>query len=103
MWAEGRANYKYEAIETPVGRIPHYKDLQELFRRELSKEYTETETEYIQQFSLRLHKYLEKMDRMKKIFENIQMPAEFSKEFKLQIDRLQAARERFREEVISPF
>ncbi len=101
LWAEGRVNHEFEAIETPVGRIPHYQDLKDLFKSALDKEYTKTE--YIQQFSLRLSKYLEKMERIKKIFTLIKMPAEFTKEFQLQIDKLKTAKERFRAEIISPF
>lgn len=31
LWAEGRVYSEYEAIETPVGRIPKYEDLKTLF------------------------------------------------------------------------
>ncbi|GAJ02679.1 unnamed protein product, partial [marine sediment metagenome] len=43
LWAEGRVYDEYEAIETPVGLIPKYKDLKTLFIRELDKDYTEIE------------------------------------------------------------
>jgi len=101
LWAEGRVHNEFEAIKTPVGRIPKYEDLKELFVRELKKDYSEEE--YIQQFSLRAVKYLEKMERMSKIFENIKMPVSFAKELKEQIERLKKARTKFREEIISPF
>ena len=101
LWAERRVHSEFETIETPVGLIPKYEDLKTLFIRELGKDYTEAE--YIQQFSLRVLKYLEKMERMSKIFENIQMPEAFDKELKSQILKLQKAREEFRKEIISPF
>ena len=101
LWAEGRVYGEYEAIETPVGLIPKYKDLKTLFVRELNKDYTQAE--YIQQFSLRTGKYLEKMERMKKIFENIEMPEAFNKELKNQIIGLKEAKEKFWQEIISPF
>jgi len=101
LWAEGRVNHEYEAIETPVGKIPKYEDLKELFKGELSKNYTEAE--YIQQFSLRTGKYLEKMERMTKIFADIKMPNTFTTELKAQIERLKRAREKFRKDIISPF
>jgi len=101
LWAEGRVYGEYKAIETPVGLIPKYEDLKTLFIRELDKDYTEAE--YIQQFSLRVVKYLEKMERMRKIFENIQMPATFTEELKAQTERLKDVRTKFGEEVISPF
>jgi len=100
LWAEGRVHSEFEAIETPVGRIPKYEDLKTLFIRELDKDYTEAE--YIQQFSLRVLKYLEKMERMSKIFENIQMPAAFTEELKAQTERLRETRTKFGEDIISP-
>jgi len=101
LWAEGRVNGEYKALETPIGRIPKYEDLKKLFIRELNKDYTRIE--YIQQFSLRVVKYLEKMERMSKIFENIEMPASFTEELKTQTERLKETREKFREDIISPF
>jgi len=100
LWAEGRVHGEFEAIETPVGLIPKYEDLKTLFIRELDKDYTEAE--YIQQFSLRVLKYLEKMERMSKIFENIQMPETFTEELKAQIERLRETRTKFTEDIISP-
>lgn len=101
LWAEGRVHNEFEAVKTPVGRIPKYQDLKELFVRELKKDYSEEE--YIQQFSLRVLKYLEKMERMSKIFENIKMPAAFTEELKVQTERLKLAKTKYGEEIISPF
>jgi len=101
LWAEGRVYGEYEAIETPVGLIPKYKDLKKLFIRELNKDYTWVE--YIQQFSLRIIKYLKKMERMSKIFENIKMSAFFNEELKAQTERLRETRTKFTEDIISPF
>jgi len=72
-----------------------------LFIRELNKDYTRVE--YIQQFSLRITRYLEKMERMSKIFENIKMPAAFSEELKAQTERLKLAKTKYGENIISPF
>ena len=101
LWAEGRVHSEFETVETPVGLIPKYEDLKTLFIRELDKDYTEAE--YIQQFSLRVLKYLEKMERMSKIFENIQMPAAFTEELKAQTERLRETRTKFGEDTIFPF
>ncbi|MBE3090851.1 MAG: phosphoenolpyruvate carboxykinase (GTP) [Candidatus Atribacteria bacterium] len=101
FWAEGRVHNEFEAIKTPVGRIPKYEDLKELFVRELKKDYSEEE--YFQQFSLRAVKYLEKMERMSKIFENIKMPAAFTQELKAQTERLKLAKTKYGEDIISPF
>jgi len=101
LWAEGRVHNEFEALEIPVGRIPKYQDLKELFVRELRKDYSEEE--YIQQFSLRAVKYLEKMERMSKIFENIKMPVAFTEELEAQTKRLKLAQTKYGEEIISPF
>ncbi|MGB6607851.1 MAG: phosphoenolpyruvate carboxykinase (GTP) [Atribacterota bacterium] len=101
LWAEGRVHSEFETVETPVGLIPKYEDLKTLFIRELDKDYTEAE--YIQQFSLRVLKYLEKMERMSKMFVNIQMPAVFTEELKAQTERLRETRTKFGEDIISPF
>jgi phosphoenolpyruvate carboxykinase (GTP) len=101
LWAEGRVNGDYKALETPIGRIPKYEDLKETAGRELSIDYTEEE--YIKVFSLKVEKYLEKMERMSRIFENINMPVTFTQELKAQIERLKEARTKFEEDIISPF
>ena len=101
LWAEGRVNGDYEAIETPIGRIPKYEDLKEIAKCELKIDYTEEE--YIKVFSLKVAKYLEKMERMIKIFGTIDMPVSFDKELKSQILRLQETREKYGREIISPF
>ncbi len=100
LWADGRVNGEYDAIETPVGRIPRYEDLKALFKRELNKDYTEED--YVKQFSVRVAKYLAKMERMKKVFGRLPMPEAFSKELESQVKRLEEARARYGD-VISPF
>ena len=100
LWADGRVNGEYEAIETPVGRIPKYEDLKELFRKERDKDYTEKE--YVEQFSIRIKKYLEKMDRMINIYSKINVPEKFTKELNDQIARLKEAQAKYGD-VISPF
>jgi len=101
LWAEGRVNGEYKAIETPIGRIPKYEDLKEIAGHELAINYTKEE--YIKVFSIKVAKYLEKMERMSKIFENTKMPAAFTEELKAQIERLKRVREEFRKDIISPF
>lgn len=66
VWAEGRTQNDYEAIKTPIGYIPYYKDLKKLFNLELGKSYSETD--YVEQFSLRIKNILAKLDRMEKMF-----------------------------------
>jgi len=66
IWAEGRVHGEYEAIRTPIGYIPHYKDLATLFKQVFKREYTEAE--YNQQFGIRIDKYLEKQARMEDLY-----------------------------------
>ncbi len=101
LWAEGRVNGEYEAIETPIGRIPKYEDLKEISARELGKDYTKEE--YIKVFSIRIEKYLEKMERMSKIFKNVKMPSAFTEELKAQTERLKETKAKFGADIISPF
>ena len=76
LWAEGRVKGDYDAIKTPIGMVPHYKDLKQLFKTVFKKDYTEEE--YIQQFSVRVTKYLEKIARMEQLYgDEPNMPKEF--------------------------
>ncbi len=67
LWAEGRVHNEFKAIETPVGRIPKYEDLKEIAGRELAIDYTKEEHNKV--FSIKVAKYLEKMERMRKYLE----------------------------------
>ncbi len=76
LWAEGRVHGDYEAIKTPIGLLPKYRDLKELFRSVFDKDYSLED--YHIQFSVRLDKYLEKIARMEEIFKpEPGMPKEF--------------------------
>lgn len=67
-WMELRVNGDVNAIRTPSGYIPEYKDLQKLFKEVLHKEYTMEN--YLEQFSVRIPELLAKLDRMEKIYKN---------------------------------
>jgi phosphoenolpyruvate carboxykinase (GTP) len=102
VWAEGRVHGEFDAIETPVGKIPFYEDLKSLFLQELNREYAKED--YIEQFSLRIDKYLEKMERMQNVFSHITMTnTDFNKELEMQIERLHSARNEHGKAVVSPF
>ncbi|MCK4380133.1 MAG: phosphoenolpyruvate carboxykinase (GTP) [Candidatus Lokiarchaeota archaeon] len=66
IWTEGRANGDFKAIETPIGYIPEYPDLQLLFKQYLDKNYSEQD--YIKQFSIRPIKILDKLDRIETMY-----------------------------------
>ncbi|MGD2270584.1 MAG: phosphoenolpyruvate carboxykinase (GTP) [Desulfobacterales bacterium] len=49
-WLERQAHNEVEAIETPIGYLPKYEDLKDLFQSKIDKEYPEDL--YVKQFSL---------------------------------------------------
>ena len=76
MWMEGRVHNDFEAIQTPIGLIPKYEDLKDLFKEFLSKDYSKED--YEKQFSIRTENHLEKLDRVETIFkEEENIPEEF--------------------------
>ncbi len=62
MWAESRFHEDYDAIKTPIGFIPKYEDLKVLFKEYLNRDYQKND--YLEQFSIRITKLLEKLDRV---------------------------------------
>jgi phosphoenolpyruvate carboxykinase (GTP) len=66
-WMEMRVHGEVGAIETPTGRIPRHEDLRALFRKVLDKDYGPDA--YREQFSLRVPQHLDKIERIRKIYE----------------------------------
>ena len=102
MWMEGRVHQEFDVIETPVGYIPRYEDLKRLFRDILDKDYSKED--YEKQFSIRIFKLLEKLDRIEEIYkgeENI--PRLFLKHAEQERGRLLKAKEKSGKDTISPF
>ena len=98
---EGTIHEEYEGIETPIGIIPKYDDLKELFKKIFDKDYTQEE--YIAQFSIRVKKYLEKLERVEAIFkEEENIPKIFWEHLNQERARLEKALEE-KGEIISPF
>lgn len=92
LWADGRVNGEFDAIETPVGYIPLYEDLKDLFKENLDQDYKLED--YNKQFAIRTDKYLRKMDRMKAIYEKVEMPAAFMEQLENQTKRIMDAKEK---------
>lgn len=65
-WMERRAYDEMEAIDIPVGRIPKYEDLRQLFQEVQGKVYSEEE--YVKQFTLRVNEFLAKINRIIDIY-----------------------------------
>ncbi len=102
MWAEGRVHNEYEAIETPIGHIPKYDDLKGLFKQIFDKDYTKED--YEKQFSVRVDKWLAKMDRIEEIYKaEEEIPKVFHDHLEQQRTRLKEAKEKFGKDDISPF
>ncbi len=59
-WLELYAHGDVEAIETPIGMLPKYEDLQKLFNDKISKEYSEEL--YTMQFSLYIDNIVARID-----------------------------------------
>ncbi|MCP4763426.1 MAG: phosphoenolpyruvate carboxykinase (GTP) [archaeon] len=103
LWAEGRIqeNCEFDAIKTPIGYLPKYDDLKELFKSIFNREYTEDE--YIEQFSIRTDKLLEKVGRMEQIFEEEGVSQFLLDILKEQGTELKKLKEKYGKEKISPF
>lgn len=103
LWAEGRIHGDYEAIKTPVGYIPKYKDLTALFKAVFAgREYTLEE--YEAQFSIRIDKYLAKYERMEAQFKVEEaMPEEFMICLAERRADLLALQKRHNTHTVSPF
>lgn len=94
-WMELRSHSEIGAIPTPIGLIPHYKDLQNLFRSVLKKNYTHED--YLKQFSIRVPKLMDKINRIVAIYRTQvpDAPPILFQVLEAQQNRLAAARERF--------
>ncbi len=102
LWAEGRIHNEYGAIKTPIGFIPKFEDLKQLFRQILAEDYTKAD--YETQFKLRTKKLLEKLERVEKLFaEEEQLPAGFMEQFEQEKQRLTETLQGFGRDCISPF
>jgi phosphoenolpyruvate carboxykinase (GTP) len=101
LWAEGRVHGDYEAMRTPIGYLPKYEDLRDLFRQVFDKEYTRAD--YDLQFSIRVDNYLEKIARMEEIYRpEPKMPREFWEVLNRQKEELEALKEETGESVLPP-
>ena len=65
-WTELRVNKEVAAIETPIGYIPKYEDIKELFKKVLGKGYGKEN--YDEQFKIRIPECIAKIDRIKNIY-----------------------------------
>jgi len=100
-WMELRVHNEVDAIKTPTGYIPTYKDLKRLFKEVLNKDYEEED--YVKQFTLRIPENLAKIDRILKKYNEIpDAPDVIFYVLKKQKERLLKVKERLGS-YVSPF
>jgi phosphoenolpyruvate carboxykinase (GTP) len=94
-WMELRVHNDVGAIKCPTGLIPKYEDLRLLFKQVLDKEYRKED--YIKQFTTRVSENLEKIERVKRFYQEkvADTPAELFQILDQQCERLLKAKERF--------
>ena len=101
LWMEGRVHHEFEALKTPIGYIPLYQDLKDLFKKALNKSYSAED--YQKQFTIRAGKFLEKIERMEKIYqEEEDLPENFYKTLNFLKENLKEAQQKFGEDNIAP-
>ncbi len=66
LWIEERVHDEVEALRTPMGFIPLYKDLRRLFMSALGLEYSEEQ--YKEQFTVRIPQQLSKIERITDVY-----------------------------------
>jgi phosphoenolpyruvate carboxykinase (GTP) len=59
-WLEWRSHREVDAIETPIGYVPKYEDLKQLFKERIDKEYSQDL--YAKQFSLYIDNIVARID-----------------------------------------
>ena len=59
-WLERRSHQEVDAIETPIGYVPKYEDLKQLFKERIDKEYSQDL--YTKQFSLYIDNIVARID-----------------------------------------
>lgn len=68
-WMEKRVHNEAEVIKSPIGYLPEYSDLKNLFKEVLSQDYTESD--YLKQFSLRISNNISKIERIIEIYRKL--------------------------------
>ena len=100
-WMDLRVHGEVDAVETPIGYIPKYADLQRLFREVFNREYSRED--YEKQFTIRVPELLSKIERIRKIYSQMDsIPEELFAQLDAEEKRLKDAREKHGD-YISPF
>ncbi len=99
-WIELRAHGDVGAIETPIGHIPIYDDLKQLFKEVLGREYSKED--YEKQFTINVPELLDKIGRVEEAYLGMDVPEELFSQMEEEKERLKEAMN-FYGERISPF
>ena len=103
LWAEGRVHGDYDAILTPIGHLPKFEDLKDLFAKIFDGR-VYSKKEYEEQFSIRIDRYLEKYERMEMLFKDEpDMPIEFWDELTRIRNGLEDLQIKKGKNIVSPF
>ena len=93
-WLERLAHNDAEVISTPVGNLPKYQDLKQLFKTIINKEYPEEL--YVKQFSLYIDNIISRIDLQNDAYSKEQnIPPQFFEILKDQKQGLAALKEKF--------
>jgi len=98
-WAEGRIHGEYDALDTPTGKIPMYKDLAPLFKKHLDEDFSDETYAYL--FTFRCMKWIEKLERTKAFYKKMDAdtPQEIFDYWDAAIAKISAAKEKFGDEI----
>jgi phosphoenolpyruvate carboxykinase (GTP) len=101
LWMEGRIHNEYDALETPIGLIPMYEDLKDLFQRIFDRNYTREE--YDLQFAIRIDRFIEKLDRMDSIYaDEDELPEAFTQCLADLRTKLEEVKKKSDKEILTP-
>jgi phosphoenolpyruvate carboxykinase (GTP) len=93
-WLERRAHGDVDAIETPIGYLPKYEDLKELFSTIIDKDYPESL--YVKQFSLYCDNIIARLDLQEAAYgKEPNIPGRYFEIIKAQKEGLSALKESF--------
>jgi phosphoenolpyruvate carboxykinase (GTP) len=93
-WLERLAHNDAEVISTPIGNLPKYQDLKQLFKTIINKEYPEEL--YVKQFSLYIDNIISRIDLQNDAYSKEQnIPPQFFEILKDQKQGLAALKEKF--------
>jgi phosphoenolpyruvate carboxykinase (GTP) len=93
-WLERRAHQEADAIETPIGYIPKFEDLKNLFKTLINKEYTEEL--YVKQFSLYIDNIAARIDLQTEAYgKESNIPSQLFEVLKEQQEGLASLKEKY--------